>query len=51
MKVIGEVMVIGWIYEELLLKVIWSFEYGVYYLGLLNGESFDLDYIKECILY
>lgn len=51
MKVIGEVMVIGCIYEEFLLKVICLFEYGVYYLGLLNGESYELDYIKECIGY
>ncbi|MDA5392859.1 carbamoyl-phosphate synthase large subunit, partial [Staphylococcus aureus] len=40
---------IGRTYEESLLKAIRSLEYGVHHLGLPNGESFDLDYIKERI--
>ncbi|MDI1887944.1 carbamoyl-phosphate synthase large subunit, partial [Staphylococcus aureus] len=44
-----EVMAIGRTYEESLLKAIRSLEYGVHHLGLPNGESFDLDYIKERI--
>ena len=36
-------------YEESLLKAIRSLEYGVHHLGLPNGESYDLDYIKERI--
>ncbi|WP_457826736.1 hypothetical protein, partial [Staphylococcus aureus] len=31
------------------LKAIRSLEYGVHHLGLPNGESFDLSYIKERI--
>lgn len=46
MKATGEVMSIGRTYEESLLKAIRSLEYGVHHLGLPNGESFDLDYIK-----
>ena len=42
-------MAIGRTYEESLLKAIRSLEYGVHHLGLPNGESFDLDYIKERI--
>ncbi|HCX0574869.1 TPA: carbamoyl-phosphate synthase large subunit [Staphylococcus aureus] len=49
MKATGEVMAIGRTYEESLLKAIRSLEYGVHHLGLPNGESFDLDYIKERI--
>ncbi|MFO3692219.1 carbamoyl-phosphate synthase large subunit [Staphylococcus felis] len=49
MKATGEVMSIGRTYEESLLKAIRSLEYGVHHLGLPNGESFDLDYIKERI--
>ncbi|PNZ11931.1 carbamoyl-phosphate synthase large subunit [Staphylococcus simiae] len=49
MKATGEVMAIGRTYEESLLKAIRSLEYGVHHLGLLNGESFDIDYIKERI--
>ncbi|MGJ9665389.1 carbamoyl-phosphate synthase large subunit [Staphylococcus aureus] len=51
MKATGEVMAIGRTYEESLLKAIRSLEYGVHHLGLPNGESFDLDYIKERISY
>lgn len=51
MKATGEVMAIGRTYEESLLKAIRSLEYGVHHLGLPNGESFDLDYIKERILH
>lgn len=50
MKATGEVMAIGRTYEESLLKAIRSLEYGVHHLGLPNGESYDLDYIKERIL-
>ncbi|GEP79938.1 carbamoyl-phosphate synthase large subunit [Staphylococcus carnosus] len=50
MKAAGEVMAIGRTYEESLLKAIRSLEYGVHHLGLPNGESYDLDYIKERIL-
>lgn len=49
MKATGEVMSIGRTYEESLLKAIRSLEYGVHHLGLPNGESFDLSYIKERI--
>lgn len=49
MKATGEVMSIGRTYEESLLKAIRSLEYGVHHLGLPNGESFDLDYIKARI--
>ena len=49
MKATGEVMSIGRTYEESLLKAIRSLEYGVYHLGLPNGESFDLSYIKDRI--
>ncbi|MCO4326993.1 carbamoyl-phosphate synthase large subunit [Staphylococcus agnetis] len=49
MKATGEVMLIGRTYEESLLKAIRSLEYGVHHLGLPNGESFDLDYIKARI--
>lgn len=49
MKATGEVMSIGRTYEESLLKAIRSLEYGVHHLGLPNGESFDLDYIKKRI--
>lgn len=49
MKATGEVMAIGRTYEESMLKAIRSLEYGVHHLGLPNGESFDLDYIKERI--
>ncbi|ARJ51630.1 carbamoyl-phosphate synthase large subunit [Staphylococcus lutrae] len=49
MKATGEVMSIGRTYEESLLKAIRSLEYGVHHLGLPNGESFDLDYIKSRI--
>lgn len=49
MKATGEVMAIGRTYEESLLKAIRSLEYGVHHLGLPNGESYDLDYIKERI--
>nr|WFN99956.1 carbamoyl-phosphate synthase large subunit [Staphylococcus aureus] len=49
MKATGEVMAIGRTYEESLLKAIRSLEYGVHHLGLPNGESFDLDYIKKRI--
>ncbi len=49
MKATGEVMAIGRTYEESLLKAIRSLEYGVHHLGLPNGESFDLDSIKERI--
>lgn len=49
MKATGEVMSIGRTYEESLLKTIRSLEYGVHHLGLPNGESFDLSYIKERI--
>lgn len=49
MKVIGEVMVIGRILEEFLFKVIRLFEYGVYYLGLFNGEEFLLEKIIKRI--
>ena len=45
----GEVMAIGRTYEESLLKAIRSLEYGVHHLGLPNGESYELDYIKERI--
>ncbi len=51
MKATGEVMAIGRTYEESLLKAIRSLEYGVHHLGLPNGESFDLDYIKERIAH
>lgn len=50
MKATGEVMAIGRTYEESLLKAIRSLEYGVHHLGLPNGESYELDYIKERIL-
>ena len=46
MKATGEVMAIGRTYEESLLKAIRSLEYGVHHLGLPNGETYDLDYIK-----
>lgn len=49
MKATGEVMSIGRTYEESLLKAIRSLEYGVHHLGLPNGESFDLSYIKDRI--
>ncbi len=49
MKATGEVMSIGRTYEESLLKAIRSLEYGVHHLGLPNGESYDLDYIKSRI--
>ena len=49
MKATGEVMAIGRTYEESLLKAIRSLEYGVHHLGLPNGESYELDYIKERI--
>lgn len=49
MKATGEVMSIGRTYEESLLKAIRSLEYGVHHLGLPNGESYSLDYIKERI--
>lgn len=49
MKATGEVMSIGRTYEESLLKAIRSLEYGVHHLGLPNGESFELDYIKSRI--
>ncbi|EKI4475368.1 carbamoyl-phosphate synthase large subunit [Staphylococcus pseudintermedius] len=49
MKATGEVMSIGRTYEESLLKAIRSLEYGVHHLGLPNGESFDLEYIKARI--
>lgn len=49
MKATGEVMAIGRTYEESLLKAIRSLEYGVHHLGLSNGESYELDYIKERI--
>ncbi|QLK85817.1 carbamoyl-phosphate synthase large subunit [Staphylococcus sp. 17KM0847] len=49
MKATGEVMSMGRTYEESLLKAIRSLEYGVHHLGLPNGESFDLDYIKQRI--
>lgn len=49
MKATGEVMSIGRTYEESLLKAIRSLEYGVHHLGLPNGESFNLSYIKERI--
>ena len=49
MKATGEVMAIGRTYEESLLKAIRSLEYGVHHLGLPNGETYDLDYIKERI--
>lgn len=49
MKATGEVMAIGRTYEESLLKAIRSLEYGVHHLGLPNGETFDLGYIKERI--
>ncbi|MBF7023999.1 carbamoyl-phosphate synthase large subunit [Staphylococcus kloosii] len=49
MKATGEVMAIGRTYEESLLKAIRSLEYGVHHLGLPNGETFDLSYIKERI--
>lgn len=49
MKATGEVMSIGRTYEESLLKATRSLEYGVHHLGLPNGESFDLSYIKERI--
>ncbi|MGJ5702347.1 carbamoyl-phosphate synthase large subunit [Staphylococcus equorum] len=49
MKATGEVMAIGRTYEESLLKAIRSLEYGVHHLGLPNGDSYDLDYIKARI--
>ncbi|WP_305850079.1 carbamoyl-phosphate synthase large subunit [Staphylococcus hyicus] len=49
MKATGEVVSIGRTYEESLLKAIRSLEYGVHHLGLPNGESYSLDYIKERI--
>ncbi|WP_192942914.1 carbamoyl-phosphate synthase large subunit [Staphylococcus cohnii] len=49
MKATGEVMAIGRTYEESLLKAIRSLEYGVHHLGLPNGETYDLDYIKARI--
>ena len=49
MKATGEVMAIGRTYEESLLKAIRSLEYGVHHLGLPNGETYDLDYIKNRI--
>lgn len=49
MKATGEVMAIGRTYEESLLKAIRSLEYGVHHLGLPNGESYELEYIKERI--
>ncbi|ELH1728846.1 carbamoyl-phosphate synthase large subunit [Staphylococcus pseudintermedius] len=49
MKATGEVMSIGRTYEESLLKAIRSLEYDVHHLGLPNGESFDLEYIKARI--
>lgn len=49
MKATGEVMAIGRTYEESLLKAIRSLEYGVHHLGLPNGETYDLEYIKNRI--
>lgn len=49
MKATGEVMAIGRTYEESLLKAIRSLEYGVHHLGLPNGASYDLEYIKSRI--
>ncbi|MBF0713450.1 carbamoyl-phosphate synthase large subunit [Gemella sp. GH3] len=49
MKATGEVMAMGRTYEESLLKAIRSLEYGVYHLGLPNGENFELDYIIDRI--
>ena len=49
MKATGEVMAMGRTYEESLLKAIRSLEYGVHHLGLPNGDSFSLDYIKQRI--
>ena len=48
MKATGEVMAIGRTYEESLLKAIRSLGM-VFITSVLNGESFDLDYIKERI--
>ena len=42
-------MAIGRTYEESLLKAIRSLEYGVHHLGLPNGESYELDYIKSVL--
>ncbi len=48
MKATGEVMAIGRTYEESLLKAIRSLRM-VCITWVPNGESFDLDYIKERI--
>lgn len=49
MKVIGEVMVIGCMFEELILKVVCLFELNVYYLELKDVYEFDDVIIEKCI--
>lgn len=50
MKVIGEVMVIGWNIEELFFKVCCLFEIGVYYNEILEFVSvLDDDLIEKVV--